>query len=68
MLSEKIVAKLNEQVNLEMYSSNIYLGMSAWCANKGFKGSTDFLKRHSKEELDHHCRLFDYINEAGENA
>jgi len=68
MLSANIVEKLNEQVNLEMYSSNIYLAMSAWCANKGLKGSADFLKRHSKEELGHAYKLFDYINEAGENA
>ncbi len=68
MLKENIVQKLNEQVNLEMYSSNIYLSMSAWCANKGLKGSADFLLRHSKEELSHAYKLFDYINEAGENA
>ena len=30
MLSEPIVKKLNEQLNLEFYSSNLYLQMSAW--------------------------------------
>lgn len=53
MLREKMVQRLNEQVNLEMYSSNIYLAMSAWCANKGLHGSAKFLKDHSKEELSH---------------
>lgn len=68
MLNEKMVQKLNEQVNLEMYSSNIYLAMSAWCATKGFNGAAAFLKEHSKEELSHAYKLFDYINETGANA
>ena len=39
MLSEPIVKKLNEQLNLEFYSSNLYLQMSAWCNNQGFEGA-----------------------------
>ncbi len=31
MLQQKIIDKLNEQINLEFYSSNVYLQMSAWC-------------------------------------
>jgi ferritin len=65
MLTEKIVTKLNKQVQLEMYSSNLYLSMSAWCANKGLNGSSAFFKAHSKEELGHAYKLFDYINETG---
>lgn len=65
MLSQKMIDKLNNQVNLEMYSSNIYLAMSAWCASKGLVGSAKFLKDHSTEELSHAYKLFDYINETG---
>lgn len=68
MLTQKMIQRLNEQVNLEMYSSNIYLAMSAWCANKGLNGSAEFLKDHSKEELSHAYKLFDYINETGATA
>jgi len=68
MLSQKMIQRLNEQVNLEMYSSNIYLAMSAWCANRGLHGSANFLKDHSKEELSHAYKLFDYINETGATA
>lgn len=68
MLTQKMIQRLNEQVNLEMYSSNIYLAMSAWCANKGLHGSANFLKDHSKEELSHAYKLFDYINETGSMA
>jgi len=68
MLTQKMIQRLNEQVNLEMYSSNIYLAMSAWCANKGLNGSAAFLKDHSKEELSHAYKIFDYINETGAMA
>jgi ferritin len=65
MLTQLLVDKLNKQVQLEMYSSNLYLGMSAWCAHKGLNGAAAFLKAHSKDELGHAYKLFDYINETG---
>ena len=39
MLSKSITAKLNEQINLELYSSNVYLQMSAWCHKHGYEGA-----------------------------
>ncbi len=68
MLTGKMTERLNNQVQLEMYSSNLYLAMSAWCANKGLNGAATFLKTHSKEELGHAYKLFDYINETGATA
>ena len=44
MLNKAIIDKLNEQINLEFASSNIYLQMSAWCANKGYEGAAAFLR------------------------
>ena len=34
MLSQTMVEQLNEQINLEFFSSNLYLQMSAWCEDK----------------------------------
>ncbi|MDO5070204.1 non-heme ferritin [Neisseria sp. Dent CA1/247] len=65
MLSEKIVKHLNEQLNLEFYSSNVYLQMSAWADSKGFEGAAAFLKAHAAEEMQHMHRLFDYLSETG---
>ncbi|MDF4536055.1 ferritin-like domain-containing protein, partial [Vibrio parahaemolyticus] len=39
MLSQAMVEHLNEQINLEFFSSNLYLQMSAWCEDKGFDGA-----------------------------
>ncbi|CUX97453.1 non-heme ferritin [Candidatus Hoaglandella endobia] len=65
MLTQEMVNKLNEQLNLEFVSANIYLQMSAWCNNKGFEGASNFFKIQSSEEMYHMHRLFDYLNDTG---
>lgn len=65
MLQQAIIDKLNEQINLEFYSSNVYLQMSAWCSANGFEGAAKFLLRHADEELEHMQKLFDYVCETG---
>jgi len=65
MLSKNLLKKLNEQVTLEFYSSNLYLQMSAWCGYKGFEGSAKFLKEHAAEEMEHMQKLFNYIQDTG---
>lgn len=65
MLKNEMVQKLNEQLNLEFYSSNLYLQMSAWCSDKGFEGAAAFLKEHAQEEMQHMQRLFDYLSDTG---
>ena len=65
MLTEKMVTRLNAQVNLEQFSSNLYLQMSAWCDWKGYNGAAAFLKVHASEELTHMHKLFAYVSETG---
>ena len=65
MLSPKMVEHLNRQINLEFFSSNLYLQMSAWCENKGLEGCATFFKNHAAEEMGHMHRLFQYVNETG---
>lgn len=68
MLSKKIVDKLNAQINLENYSSNLYYQMAAWCKYNGLEGCASFLSDHAREEADHMLRLFNYVNETGSMA
>ncbi|PVX33092.1 ferritin [Pasteurella langaaensis DSM 22999] len=65
MLNQAITQKLNEQINLEFYSSNIYLQMSAWCEKHGYTGAAAFLLRHADEEMQHMQKLFTYVSETG---
>lgn len=65
MLASTMIDKLNTQINLEFYSSNLYLQMSAWCEDKGFEGAAEFMRKHADEEMDHMKRLFTYVSETG---
>lgn len=65
MLSKTMIDQLNEQINLEFFSSNLYLQMSAWCEDKGFEGAATFLRVHAQEEMQHMHRLFTYVSETG---
>ncbi len=65
MLKAKMVEQLNQQINLEFYSSNLYLQMSAWCEEKGFEGAAEFMRKHAAEEMTHMTRLFTYVSETG---
>ncbi|WDE12021.1 non-heme ferritin [Thalassomonas haliotis] len=65
MLKPDMVQLLNTQINLEFYSSNLYLQMSAWCEEKGFEGAAEFMRKHAVEEMTHMNRLFTYVSETG---
>jgi ferritin len=65
MLSQTMIDQLNEQINLEFFSSNLYLQMSAWCDDNGFEGAAEFLRVHATEEMTHMTRLFTYVSETG---
>jgi ferritin len=65
MLKTEMVTLLNDQINLEFYSSNLYLQMSAWCEEKGFEGAAIFMRKHADEEMGHMNRLFTYVSETG---
>jgi ferritin len=68
MLTKVLVDKLNQQINLEFYSSNLYLQMSSWCEHAGLEGCAEFMHRHAQEEMGHMQRLFNYVNETGSMA
>jgi ferritin len=65
MLSKAMVDNLNEQIQLESYSSNLYLQMSAWAEIKGLEGCAAFLRAQAQDELAHMQRLFKYVYETG---
>jgi len=68
MLSDNLLKKLNTQVNLEFYSSNLYLQMSAWADHNGLSGTAKFLREHASEEMQHMHKIFDYIQDTGAMA
>ena len=63
MISKKIEKATNKQMNLELYSSYIYLSMSAYFAGKNLDGFAHWMKLQAQEELGHSLRLFGYIQD-----
>lgn len=62
MLNEKMEEALNEQINRELYSSYLYLAMSAYSSSMELPGFAHWFKVQVKEETIHGMKLFDYIN------
>ncbi|OOM77400.1 ferritin [Clostridium puniceum] len=61
MLSEKLLKHLNDQVNFEIYSAYVYLGMASYCESIDLSGFANFFKVQSQEELFHAMKFYDYI-------
>ncbi|NOZ33910.1 MAG: ferritin [Chlorobi bacterium] len=68
MLKEKVEKTLNEQIELEQFSSQLYLAMASWAEKNGYNGTANFLYEHSDEEREHMLKLFHYVNDRGSHA
>ena len=65
MLKPSIEAALNRQMNRELYSSYLYLAMSAYYDASNLPGFGTWLRAQAKEELAHGMKFYDFIGEAG---
>jgi len=65
MIKEKIQDALNEQINAELYSSYLYLSMSAYFESINLKGCANWMRVQTQEELVHAMKFYDYLIERG---
>jgi ferritin len=63
MLSKPMLKALNEQINRELYSSYLYLSMSAHFQSVNLPGFAHWMALQSKEEYEHAMKIFHYIGE-----
>ena len=63
MLSEKMNQALNNQINKEMESANLYLSMSAYFETESFSGMASWMFNQYQEEMAHAMKLFKYVND-----
>jgi ferritin len=68
MLSEKMTEALNGQANRELYSSYLYLSMSAYFESINMKGLASWMRVQAGEELVHTMKMYDYVISAGGRA
>lgn len=65
MIKERVRKVINEQINKELYSSYLYLSMSAYFENRNLKGFANWTRIQALEESAHALKFFDYINSRG---
>ena len=58
MLPQVLQNALNEQINYELRSSYIYLGMAAYCRQAHLHGFAKWLEVQSQEEYGHGMKLY----------
>jgi len=68
MLSKKMEKALNKQINAELYSSYLYLSMSAYFESVSLAGLAHWMRQQAQEELFHGMKIFDFVNERGGRA
>lgn len=68
MLNSVVEKALNEQIEVEAHSSQIYLAMASWAETQGLGGTAGFLYMHADEERLHMLKLVKFVNERGGHA
>lgn len=64
-MTGKMLDKLCDQINKEIYSSYLYLGMHSYAASAGLEGVANWFSVQVQEELEHAKKIYDYINQNG---
>ena len=65
MIHKSIQDVLNTQINLEQYSAQLYLAMSAHCETKSFRGFAHWLRMQAQEETAHAMKLVAFVLDRG---
>ena len=65
MITSKMADVLNKHMNSELYSSYLYLSMSAYASSKGLAGAASWCYVQAKEELLHVEKLHGYFDVHG---
>ena len=65
MLSPDLEAGMNTQIAAELYSSHLYLAMSAYCESEGLPGFAHWFKLQSDEEREHALKFVRHVADRG---
>ncbi len=64
-LEKNVLKAMNEQINKELFSSYLYLSMSAYCESENYPGCAKWLSMQSDEERAHAMKIYHFIHERG---
>ena len=61
MLNKKVEEAMNDQLQKELQSAYVYLGMSAYCESQSLPGFAQWLRAQFDEEQQHALRFYNFI-------
>lgn len=67
-MNTELSLAISDQINKEYYSAFLYLAMSNWCDDKGFRGAANWMYVQYQEELAHAQGLFQYLQIRNESV
>ena len=65
MINKKVEKAFNDQINAEIYSSYLYLSMSAYFDSLNLAGFGSWMRVQAQEELVHAMKFFTFIRDRG---
>ena len=65
ILSRNLSKAFNEQVEAEMWSSNLYLSMSIYFQKAGLNGCAHWMRKQAEEEMEHAHKMIDFAIDRG---
>ncbi len=68
MMTEKLQIALNDQLNAELWSSNLYLSMAFHMEKMGYNGFCCKFKKLAQKETDDACEIASYLAKKGCDA
>lgn len=60
MISQRMQELLNKQINMELFSGYLYLGMANYYEEQGLSGFAHWFEKQASEEYEHAMRLRQY--------
>lgn len=60
-INTKVEDAINKQINAEVYSAYLYLGMSARCTEMNLKGMAHWFYVQSQEEMTHAMKFYRFV-------
>ncbi|HET7481524.1 MAG TPA: ferritin [Actinomycetota bacterium] len=65
MLNKNVEAAMNDQLQKELQSAYVYLGMSAYCESQSLPGMATWLRHQFEEEQVHAMKFYTFIIDRG---
>jgi ferritin len=63
LLSPNVQQAMNDQLQVELQSAYVYLGMAAYCETLSLGGIARWLHKQAEEEYGHAMRFYNFVND-----